>query len=89
MEQMYFLPSDSQEPVTLDIRENLEMPNGLCFEDKDWQKYLPSLKPFGLNLLLNTNCDGRKRVDPHRNHVPLLGHVKTGRQGKFTLLFRQ
>lgn len=38
----------------LDLTHNHNDPFMLHFDDKDWQKYLPNLKPLGLAILLNT-----------------------------------
>jgi len=38
----------------LDLTHNHNDPFMLHFDDKDWQKFLPNLKPLGLAILLNT-----------------------------------
>lgn len=38
----------------LDLTHNQSNPFKLHFDDMKWQKYLPSLKPLGLSILLNT-----------------------------------
>ena len=39
-EQMLFL-NDQSEPVLLDVAEDKGAPNGVRFEDRDWQVFLP------------------------------------------------
>lgn len=38
----------------LDLTPSHNHPFELHFDDHDWQKFLPSLKPLGLAILLNT-----------------------------------
>lgn len=38
----------------LDLTHNQLDPFKLHFDDTNWQKHLPSLKPLGLSILLNT-----------------------------------
>ena len=67
MDQLFFLQEDG-DPIVLDVSENRLAPNGMVFEDKDWETHLPLLKPIGLNQLLCAECgvrSGRKRNDIH------------------------
>ncbi|KAK9767419.1 hypothetical protein K7432_002819 [Basidiobolus ranarum] len=78
VEQILF-PTDDDELTALDLTENSFNSNGIQFEDRDWQKYLPSLKPLGLNLLLNTDCgvrQGRRRADHHRKFSSIHDHAR-------------
>lgn len=53
---LHFSP-DSPTSATaevLDLTHNHSDPFRLRFDDKNWQKHLPSLKPLGLAILLNT-----------------------------------
>ncbi|ORX90788.1 calcium ATPase [Basidiobolus meristosporus CBS 931.73] len=78
VEQVLF-PTDGDELTALDLTENEYNVNGMQFEDRDWQKYLPSLKPLGLNLLLNTDCgvrQGRRRADHHRKFSSIHKHAR-------------
>ncbi|KAL1921766.1 uncharacterized protein VTP21DRAFT_10408 [Calcarisporiella thermophila] len=79
VEQLLFL--DGQEDITaLDIVEDARQPPGIRFEDEDWNQHLPSLKPIGLNLLLNTSCGvthGRRRTEHHKRQSGLHVHGRT------------
>ncbi|KAF9436969.1 hypothetical protein BGZ76_002420 [Entomortierella beljakovae] len=78
--EQLFLATEDEETVVLDILEDNYTPNGLRFEDKDWDNYIQSLKPIGLNQLLNTNCgalSAPRRREPHRKCNTLHYHSKT------------
>lgn len=45
----------------LDLTHNHHDPFKLHFDDQEWDKYLPSLKPLGLAILLNT-CNVETQV---------------------------
>ncbi|CAG8604208.1 7716_t:CDS:10 [Paraglomus brasilianum] len=75
-----FFPIENEETTRLDVAEDPEMPFGVRFEDQDWSQYMSSLKPLGLNLLLNTTCgalQGRKRIDQHQKWSKLHRYAKT------------
>ncbi|KAG1654912.1 Transmembrane protein 94 [Nymphon striatum] len=44
----------------LDITHNNRLPFALQFDDSHWKQYLNSLKPLGLNILLNT-CNAKSQ----------------------------
>lgn len=49
-------------PEVLDLTHNHHDPFKLHFDDHEWKKFLPSLKPLGLAILLNTcNIDTQVR----------------------------
>ncbi|KAJ3021631.1 hypothetical protein HKX48_008112 [Thoreauomyces humboldtii] len=83
VEQLFFLDAEG-DPVVLDIAEDTT-DHILQFEDRDWQQNIASLKPLGLELLLNTDCgaaNGRVRLEHHRkaNGHQHHGRIKPGRQ---------
>ena len=39
----------------LDLSPNHGSPSGLCFDDTDWERYLGSLKPIGVNALATSH----------------------------------
>lgn len=53
---LHFAPDSpiSATAEVLDLTHNHSDPFRLRFDDQDWQKHLPSLKPLGLAILLNT-----------------------------------
>ncbi|XP_018571682.1 transmembrane protein 94 isoform X2 [Anoplophora glabripennis] len=54
----------------LDLTPNHNHPFELHFDDHDWQKYLPSLKPLGLAILLNTcNYDTQECYTAFCSHI--------------------
>ncbi|KAF9352504.1 hypothetical protein BGX34_012122, partial [Mortierella sp. NVP85] len=72
--------TEDEEMVVLDVLEDNFSPNGLRFEDKDWETYIQSLKPIGLNQLLNTNCgalSAPRRREPHRKCNTMHYHCRT------------
>ncbi|KAG0245602.1 hypothetical protein BGX31_006961 [Mortierella sp. GBA43] len=78
VDQVFFATED-EETVVLDVLED-NSPNGLRFEDRDWETYIQSLKPIGLNQLLNTNCgtlSAPRRREPHRKCNTLHYHCRT------------
>jgi len=84
IEQLFFIDKDGKS-VILDVEESSQNPNGIRFEDNDWSNHLASLKPLGLNLLLNTNCgfaEGKIRNDPHRrlSGLHFCGRTQSARQ---------
>ncbi|ORX41336.1 hypothetical protein BCR36DRAFT_364581 [Piromyces finnis] len=84
IEQLFFIDKDGKS-VILDVEESSQNPNGIRFEDSDWNNHLSSLKPLGLNLLLNTNCgfaEGKIRNDPHRrlSGLHFCGRTQSARQ---------
>ncbi|KAJ3189439.1 hypothetical protein HDU85_003069 [Gaertneriomyces sp. JEL0708] len=83
VEQLFFF-DEFGEPVVLDLTED-NLDHIMKFEDRHWQSYLGSLKPLGLNLLLNTDCGaavGKTRFDHHRksNAMHVHGHLMAARQ---------
>ena len=48
---------DESTGVVLDVSFDPRSESGLRFIDVNWEDMLPSLKPLGLNVLLNTNCN--------------------------------
>ncbi|KAI4456515.1 hypothetical protein MML48_8g00014295 [Holotrichia oblita] len=54
----------------LDLTHNQSDPFKLHFDDTKWQKYLPSLKPLGLSILLNT-CN----LDTQENYTQFYSHI--------------
>ncbi|TPX71870.1 hypothetical protein SpCBS45565_g00930 [Spizellomyces sp. 'palustris'] len=92
VEQLFFF-DESGDPVVLDVAED-SSDHVVRFHDKNWQEYISSLKPLGLNLLLNTDCGaslGRIRLDHHRksNGMHLHGRVKSARQACLCQVGRQ
>ena len=51
---------------------------GFMFEDKDWQTHLASLKPFGLNLLTNTDCEFSQLQPPPAPNLPAASNDPNG-----------
>lgn len=49
------------EPVTLKLRLNPNNNQEVAFEDENWAECLPSLKPMGLNFMLNTDREVHMR----------------------------
>ncbi|KAF9583941.1 hypothetical protein BGW38_008058 [Lunasporangiospora selenospora] len=75
-----FIATQDDEVAVLDVLEDDSMNNGLRFEDKDWETYIQSLKPIGLNQLLNTNCgslSAMRRRESHRKCNNLHIHSRT------------
>ncbi|KAJ1911506.1 hypothetical protein IWQ60_010099 [Tieghemiomyces parasiticus] len=65
--------------ISVDVVEDKIYSNGVAFEENGWERHLASLKPLGLNFLLNSNCGasaGRYRLDPHKRSNPLQGFCK-------------
>lgn len=57
MEQLYFFAEEQpQEPAIIDLTVDESDGGRLIVEEKDWRRYLNTLRPLGLNLLLNTDC---------------------------------
>ncbi|KAF9899771.1 hypothetical protein EC991_008337 [Linnemannia zychae] len=78
--EQVLVATDDEDTVVLDVLEDDLSPNGLRFEDKDWESYIQSLKPIGLNQLLNTNCStlsAVRRREAHRKCNTLHYHCKT------------
>lgn len=46
--------SSNAYPEVLDLTHNHHDPFKLHFDDHEWNKFMPSLKPLGLAILLNT-----------------------------------
>ncbi|XP_030748034.1 transmembrane protein 94 isoform X2 [Sitophilus oryzae] len=60
----------SATPEVLDLTHNHSEPFRLHFDDHNWQKYLSSLKPLGLGILLNTcNLDTQDRYSHFCSHI--------------------
>ncbi|OZJ02713.1 hypothetical protein BZG36_03847 [Bifiguratus adelaidae] len=79
VEEVMF-PMPSEELAVLEVVEDLYRPGMVRFEETDWEQHMSSLKPLGLNLLLNTNCGvlhGRRRGEHHRKRSNLHFHGKT------------
>ncbi|KAJ3224160.1 hypothetical protein HK099_000151 [Clydaea vesicula] len=82
------------EPIDLNI---VELPNHvLKFEDGEWENYSNSLKPLGLNILLNSDCstlqDNKKKIeDNHRRfcNINIHGKVHTYQQSCLCNLSRE
>ncbi|KAG0027796.1 hypothetical protein BGZ81_005289 [Podila clonocystis] len=78
--EQVLVATEDEETVVLDVLEDEFSPNGLRFEDKDWETYIQSLKPIGLNQLLNTKCgslSALRRRDDHRKCNALHFHSRT------------
>ncbi|KAF9330506.1 hypothetical protein BG006_006536 [Podila minutissima] len=78
--EQVLVATEDEETVVLDVLEDELSPNGLRFEDKDWETYIQSLKPIGLNQLLNTKCgslSALRRRDDHRKCNTLHFHSRT------------
>ncbi|KAF9156424.1 hypothetical protein BG015_005393 [Linnemannia schmuckeri] len=78
--EQLLVATEDEDTVVLDVLEDDLSPNGLRFEDKDWESYIQSLKPIGLNQLLNTNCgtlSAVRRRESHRKCNTLHYHCKT------------
>ncbi|KAF9913999.1 hypothetical protein BX616_009167 [Lobosporangium transversale] len=78
--EQILIATQDEETVVLDVLEDNFSSNGLHFEDKDWETYIQSLKPIGLNQLLNTNCgtlSALRRKEPHRKCNTLHYHCRT------------
>ncbi|KAG0348719.1 hypothetical protein BG004_004433 [Podila humilis] len=78
--EQVLVTTDDEETVVLDVLEDEFSPNGLRFEDKDWETYIQSLKPIGLNQLLNTKCSSLsalRRKEDHRKCNTLHFHSRT------------
>ncbi|KAF9179828.1 hypothetical protein BGZ50_006662 [Haplosporangium sp. Z 11] len=78
--EQVFMATENEKTVVLDVLEDNLTPNGLRFEDKDWEAYIKSLKPIGLNQLLNTNCgtlSSTRKREPHRKCNTLHYHCRT------------
>nr|XP_023017721.1 transmembrane protein 94 isoform X2 [Leptinotarsa decemlineata] len=66
------LPESARSAVTevLDLTHKHNEPFKLYFDDQDWSKYLSSLKPLGLAILLNTcNVDTQKHYTSFCSHI--------------------
>ncbi|RKP05825.1 hypothetical protein THASP1DRAFT_32342 [Thamnocephalis sphaerospora] len=50
------VPNADDDMVMLDVEEDPVHASGVRFEDLTWDSYLSTLKPLGLNLLLNAHC---------------------------------
>ncbi|KAJ3314149.1 hypothetical protein HDV04_000872 [Boothiomyces sp. JEL0838] len=55
VEQLFFL-GDTGDATVLDACYDPASPNGVRFEDDDWNLHLKMLKPVGLLHMLNTEC---------------------------------
>jgi hypothetical protein len=78
IEELMFL-DDEENTVLLDLSEDSDYyPNGIKFEDSDWQKYMQLLKPLGFNLLLSTRCRTEKtrKYDWEPHLIDPLNQVK-------------
>ncbi|KAF9123590.1 hypothetical protein BGX30_001345 [Mortierella sp. GBA39] len=78
--EQLLVATEDEDTVVLDVLEDDLSPNGLRFEDKDWESYIQSLKPIGLNQLLNTSCStlsAVRRRESHRKCNTLHYHCKT------------
>lgn len=84
LEQVYCF-DETGEPVVMDLTEDPRTYNGVRFEESDWPRFIQSLKPLGLNQILNTNCgfdQGRMRSDPHKKllNIQLHGRLQPARE---------
>ncbi|GJJ79029.1 hypothetical protein EMPS_11388 [Entomortierella parvispora] len=78
--EQVLIATEGEETVVLDVLEDELSPNGMRFEDKDWDNYIQSLKPIGLNQLLNTSCgslSAPRRREAHRKCNTLHYHSRT------------
>lgn len=78
--EQVLIATEGEETVVLDVLEDELSPNGMRFEDKDWDNYIQSLKPIGLNQLLNTNCgslSAPRRREAHRKCNTMHYHSRT------------
>lgn len=87
LEQVYCF-DETGEPVVLDVTEDPRAYYGMRFEESDWPRFISSLKPLGLNQILNTNCgfaQGRMRSDPHKKllNIQLHGRMQPARESEF------
>ncbi|KAF9974039.1 hypothetical protein BGZ73_002685 [Actinomortierella ambigua] len=77
MEQV-LIATEGGDTEVLDLAEDPLSRTGVRFEDRDWSTYLPSLKPLGLNQLLNTKCEhtlsASRRHESHRKYTGLSAH---------------
>eukprot|EP00124_Ichthyophonus_hoferi_P004185 Ihof_evm1s432 gene=Ihof_evmTU1s432 len=66
-------------PVELEMTFDPGRENGLRFMDVNWRNMLSSLKPMGLNVLLNTGCQQTALVTQLADHVKYLTLLEHGR----------
>ncbi|KAJ1919681.1 hypothetical protein H4219_001822 [Mycoemilia scoparia] len=67
-EQLIF-PTANQDIAILDLGEQQENTGAHVIEDIGWEEYIDSLKPLGLNFLLNSGCNtfrGKCHPNVHR-----------------------
>ncbi|KAJ3332362.1 hypothetical protein HDU76_000463 [Blyttiomyces sp. JEL0837] len=84
IDSLFFLEPGG-DGVVLDVNEEPRSSNGVSFEDKDWFKYLPNLKPLGLNFFLSASCTyGKRKRENHRksNYFNIDGRAKPARQSQ-------
>ncbi|KAI3652468.1 hypothetical protein MP228_002793 [Amoeboaphelidium protococcarum] len=64
---------DQNKFTELDMYEDFTAPNEISFADNGYRdQYVDSLKPLGLNLLLNTDCDCAQRISHHGSRRDLV-----------------
>ncbi|KAJ3261769.1 hypothetical protein HK103_004720 [Boothiomyces macroporosus] len=84
VEQLFFL-GDTGDATVLDACYDPASPNGVRFEDDDWNLHLKMLKPVGLLHMLNTECgvlQGKKRNEMHfkSDKISLHGSISHSRK---------
>ena len=67
---------DDAAGAVLDVSFDPRAESGLRFIDVDWEDLLPSLKPMGLNIMLNTNCQQPMLAMALADHVRYLSLVE-------------
>ncbi|RWS28155.1 uncharacterized protein B4U80_10848 [Leptotrombidium deliense] len=60
----------SSKMEVLDITHDPHSSHGIQFDDPDWKRFLPNLKPIGLNILLNTcNQEAQQEYTQFCDHI--------------------
>ncbi|XP_074647794.1 transmembrane protein 94-like isoform X2 [Tubulanus polymorphus] len=61
----------------LDVTHDLKHPYGLLFDDPNWKNHIDSLKPLGLNILLNTcNTELADEYTKFSDHITCASYKK-------------
>lgn len=64
VDEIFLLKDDlNATTVVLDVHRDLSSPTGLKFENPHWKQHLNSLKPIGLNLLVNNPSHTREHYE--------------------------
>lgn len=69
--------SSNNDIEVLNISPDPKSPYGIQFDDPDWEQMLPSLKPLGVNMLLNSPCQypiKSLRTQDFSRHLSLAGN---------------